>query len=656
MAQRWITAALLIFALGLNVGCRGGLSGDRGRAQPSLVQFTPSKEDAASIDAQLDAGESLDGGDADSGDASDISEEIIPGPCCEVEARDKYIDAYGKTVETIFSRGRFYRFIHQDDTVKSDGDHGKDLTLIPRFVAENGPCVGKPKGECRIDAYSNHLEPHNDTVEFMIADGKFWSFTTHFTDHTVTHALENGKDLLTLARLRRGPCQGQAPFGCRIDTRSAYVENGKLTEWYTAYGKFWVFIYDYRTRTWSNGNFNGNSLASLSHYQGGPCQADSKNRCSFSSHAVYLTNPTSGERTESITAEGRLYNFYRGSSGWSLTAAQSNGQLLSTIPHLSAVCRGADQSTCTPHINACTGGSIACGGGGQCCASNETCLLDACCPKDRISGNQCCGSGQKLDYANRQCDTGCANPCASTCCQKEEVCIENTLCCDKSQVVNGKCCTGPVCGGQCCAEGYRCENDKCTSPPRCQEICKNGECCDGPGNACLGDACCPTLVCNGQCCAAGQTCSQGTCTDICSEPCGEYGCCDDATTCTSNGCCPDPQILGGQCCNTMICNGVCCEPGQDCSGEHGACGGKLCNESCGGKCCRESQDCYALKGQETCCLCEPGTVQTRQTECSGQAVGCVSERQQRTCLSCPKGWSAWKVAPALKKGLLDRKR
>jgi hypothetical protein len=219
-----------------------------------------------------------------------------------------------------------------------------------------------------------------------------------------------------------------------------------------------------------------------------------------------------------------------------------------------------------------------CGGCGHVCGSGTICSSGQCtnCSPNLICGSACvdpktdarnCGASGDCTGANAGTDCGGGCECVNASCAVPTgrvFCAASDSKCVDPNSDPGFCgasgdCTGASAGARCgsCA----CVNGSCQFPDAGVVICPGSGCIDPlyDQNYCGASGDC-TGANAGIACGTGASCRQGSC-QCDYETCGT-GCCPYAP-CTS--------CINEQCQVTAYCNEVCCQPGQSCSPDGGAC-------------------------------------------------------------------------------------
>jgi hypothetical protein len=202
----------------------------------------------------------------------------------------------------------------------------------------------------------------------------------------------------------------------------------------------------------------------------------------------------------------------------------------------------------------------------------------------------------------------CPEGCGNACCETDEFCLNSG---------QGLCCSKDFtnCGGK------RCCPPSATCIPSTGECCvsglvtSNNVCCK-QGQKIINDICCSAqsnVTCDGVCCQPGEQCHPvtGRC---CNQPCGP-NCCGETGKCANTA--------TGLCCSfaVEVCDGKCCKPGETCL--NGVC----CANRCGDTCCGPNKVCcggVCCGDNETCT--NPSTKQC--TPCPDKrAVGCIPQQK-----------------------------
>lgn len=203
--------------------------------------------------------------------------------------------------------------------------NGVDLTHIPRYADQTGPCHGKAMGTCKLDTRSIFISGGHQT-ESVTADGKFynWDIEDGYEPWS-----SNGGNLYLVARYQTGPCAGK-PTGCTFDTRTESNLNGITVDAVTAYGMYWSW--DKSTGTLI---LSGN-LHTVDRYALGPCRGIPYGQCKLDTREVLIVN---GQQHEYITAYGKYWKYIAG-------LLDSTGDLTSVSRYASGPCAGVPWGTC----------------------------------------------------------------------------------------------------------------------------------------------------------------------------------------------------------------------------------------------------------------------------------------------------------------------
>lgn len=215
---------------------------------------------------------------------------------------------------------------HGDDTQGNGSGEPMETTATTTDPSDDGSSDGDPPPmeDCRFDARTQYVHPQHGRIESIVAYGALWEFRS---DAGATPAPDNGIDLTLVTHMSAGPCAGQAPFACELDTRVMHVIDGVLVESITAYGKYWNFDVDLATGARSTWPSNGSSLDAVDRYASGPCQAQPAGACVFDTRELI---ETADGRVESITANGRYWNF--GIDAWE----ENDGSMLVDVDRYAA--------------------------------------------------------------------------------------------------------------------------------------------------------------------------------------------------------------------------------------------------------------------------------------------------------------------------------
>ncbi|KAB8145948.1 hypothetical protein F8S13_02405 [Chloroflexia bacterium SDU3-3] len=219
------------------------------------------------------------------------------------------------------------------------------LSSIARY--QTGPCAYSGGAPCRFDTRTFFTMSNGQVVESITAYGRIWNYDANTL---AAWGSDNGKLLTNIARFQQangGPCAaGQT---CVLDTRMFFLTStGQRVESITAYGKG----YNYYVDTGAAYGTLGFSLSSVARYYSSangspndPCEfAASAASCVFDSRALYIS--PSGQRVETITAYGRIWNF-DADTGAVLTNWIANGTDLTTIDrYRTGPCQGMAAYTC----------------------------------------------------------------------------------------------------------------------------------------------------------------------------------------------------------------------------------------------------------------------------------------------------------------------
>lgn len=199
------------------------------------------------------------------------------GPCAGRAAGTCTLDAVASPdghTEAVFAYGQ--KWVWTDGLLGAD--FPKDLTTIARYARVPGaPCQGRAAGTCRFDAVTYA----NPSSEKVFAYGQLWSYTDGVLDAGFP------KDLTTVARFgsNNGPCQGRARGTCVLDTHD-YSPDGTV-EIVTAYGRVWRWVSGALAAGFPRDLSADPSYASV----GGPCEGR-VGSCKLDSTELYVpANP-----------------------------------------------------------------------------------------------------------------------------------------------------------------------------------------------------------------------------------------------------------------------------------------------------------------------------------------------------------------------------
>jgi hypothetical protein len=147
-------------------------------------------------------------------------------------------------------------------------------------------------------------------------------------------------------------------------------------------------------------------------------------------------------------------------------------------------CCPADASQCA-RGGACCRPADVCGDDGDCCPAPHVCHGKTCCnPPSTTCGSACCNAAET-----------CVDPSKSLCCGILTGVVCGDVCCDSTTqaCVGGACCPREsVCGNACCGAGEYCNaNDRCVACPAGEGPCRENNATSGPSTCCeAGQACC----------------------------------------------------------------------------------------------------------------------------------------------------------------------
>ncbi len=168
--------------------------------------------------------------------------------------------------------------------------------------------------------------------------------------------------------------------------------------------------------------------------------------------------------------------------------------------------------------------------------------------------------------------------------------------------------------------------------------CATGEVCDIDGT-CIDEAACTTDVCDGLCCDSGEQCVAGACTAGCPNvTCGaSNACCDSGEMCLGGTtCCGPAKVCGSACCgDTEVCDQGFCK--LDCGGGEPACGPM-------GECCAAGDLCYlgaCVTPGDPCtaagCATRPDETSCPMGQVCDPGLGfCVPRQSDETCQYIPE--------------------
>jgi hypothetical protein len=240
-------------------------------------------------------------------------------------------------IESIIADSRYWQFDADNGSQPLPGN-GSDLTTVPRYATNGGPCEGKVPGECVIFDTRTIGDLNGRRTESITAYGRYWNFDI---DNNYAPWPSNGSDLTSVPRYANGPCQGQTPGNCKFKARTFFMDsNLHRIEYITAYGRYWQFDADNGSQPLPG---NGSDLTTVPRYAttGGPCVGKTPGTCKFDTLAVIVVN---FHRTESITAYGRYWNFDMDNN---YAPWPSNGSDLNSVNrYANGPCQGRAPYTC----------------------------------------------------------------------------------------------------------------------------------------------------------------------------------------------------------------------------------------------------------------------------------------------------------------------
>ena len=232
-----------------------------------------------------------------------------------------------------------------------------------------------------------------------------------------------------------------------------------------------------------------------------------------------------------------------------------------------------------------------CGG----CGDGESCLGGVCIP-----------DGCEPDCAPALCgeDDGCGGVCFGPCPFSAQVCVDGV--CE---------CMGADCDGKLCGE-----------PDGCGDVCQGS--CPGENDECVDGVCvCGGTICGDDCCGQDELCEGGICVPactpkLCGDPgaeCGQApdgcgGTLDCGEACGINEWCTPDFICD---CLVVECEGVCCDPLEQCI--DGVCA--ICEPDCAGKFCGDDDGCDGI------CLACPGENEI----CANGECVCIADCDGKLC-------------------------
>jgi hypothetical protein len=164
------------------------------------------------------------------------------GPCagttstCTLDTRVVYFEG-GTKLESTTANGSVHLWSF------ANGAHviapGYPRSLTSAYAYPMGPCEGAGTS-CRFDARSIEIRG-GAALETITAHGQ-WYEALVAADGTRKRYDDGPRYLDDIARLATGPCKGQTPHACVLDTRTVYRDlDGSRIEEITAQGRLWVF-------------------------------------------------------------------------------------------------------------------------------------------------------------------------------------------------------------------------------------------------------------------------------------------------------------------------------------------------------------------------------------------------------------------------------
>jgi hypothetical protein len=180
-------------------------------------------------------------------------------------------------------------------------------------------------GHCEFDTHAI-LQFQGRIIESITSHGRLFNFEENGSPWPT-----NGMDLTTVPYFAAGPCAGQTPGHCVLDTRSFALFGDSLIEFVTANGRSWAFDNGVPTDA-------GTDIASVPRYAEA-CALRGAGPCRFSTRAFVNLD---GQLLETITAYGKYFAYdtqgHRGSD---------NGIDLTLVPRYAAgPCLGAPFGQC----------------------------------------------------------------------------------------------------------------------------------------------------------------------------------------------------------------------------------------------------------------------------------------------------------------------
>jgi hypothetical protein len=205
-------------------------------------------------------------------------------------------------------------------------------TCPPGQAIVNGACAVAPSGTgpapgCVFDTHTVFMF-QGRVVESITSHGHLFNFEADGSPWPT-----NGMDLTQVPYFAAGPCAGQAPGTCKLDTRTfALFPGNHLIEFVTAAGRSWAF---------ENGTAtdSGTDLATSQRYAE-ICQLRGPGPCTFDTRTFVNIND---QLIEAITAYGRYFAFDRQGN-----RSRDNGADLAAVPRYAAgPCQGRTAGQCT---------------------------------------------------------------------------------------------------------------------------------------------------------------------------------------------------------------------------------------------------------------------------------------------------------------------
>ncbi len=186
-----------------------------------------------------------------------------------------------------------------------------------------------PEPECNFEARTVYPAASGDLVESIIAYGRRYEFVGPGS----APAPQNGEPLDAWPHYAAGPCADQPAGDCHFDTRLVRQVGTDWVESITANGRYWNYTLDLTTDTATPWMGNGASLDDVPRYAAGPCASMPAGQCRLGSREFI---DTTGPRVESITADGRYWNFDIDADTGTATAWPSNGETLGSVGRYAA--------------------------------------------------------------------------------------------------------------------------------------------------------------------------------------------------------------------------------------------------------------------------------------------------------------------------------